>query len=125
MTPRFGALAWVTLALCLAAVITIAPLLVPLIFAAWAAIVSRPLLDRLAGAMKGRSSAAAVMVLALVLVVVAISSLLVASVVSGSGELWTLVSRSRSAQSALQAIVSQGGDTEAPRVPQSFPEFEP
>lgn len=120
-SAKFGPLAWVALALCLAALFTLAPLIVPVIFAAWTATVSRPLLERLTRAMGGRNSAAAVIVVALVLVVAAIAAALVASVVSGSSELWALVSKSPSAQAALQAIVSPGTESsEAPPMPQTL-----
>ncbi|MBS1151297.1 MAG: hypothetical protein H6Q89_2995 [Myxococcaceae bacterium] len=128
MNPsRLGALAWVALALSVTALYTLAPLLVPVIFAAWTAIIARPLLERLARAMKGRQSAAAVLVTTLILVVVAISSLLVAAVVSGSGELWSVVVQSPSAQAALEAIVSPGSDPsgEGLRLPKSLAELLP
>ncbi len=125
--PRLGALAWVAIALSVTALFTLAPLMVPVIFAAWTATIARPLLDRLARAMRGRNTAAAVLVIALILLVVAIASLLVASVVSGSGELWDLVAQSKSAQAALEAIVSPGTDSngEAFRLPKSIAEMLP
>jgi predicted PurR-regulated permease PerM len=127
MNSRLSALSWVALALSVTALYTLAPLLLPVIFAAWTATISRPLLDRLARALKGRNTAAAVLVIALILVVVAIVSLLVAAVVSGSGELWALVVGSPSAQSALEAIVSPGNEPkgEALKLPHSFAELLP
>ncbi len=128
MNPsRLGALAWVTLALCVTALFTLAPLLFPVIFAAWVATIARPLFDRLGRALNGRSSAAAVLVIALILVVVAIASLLVAAVVSGSGELWSVVAQSKSAQSALEAIVSPGSEPTSTdlKLPSSFSDLLP
>ncbi len=118
-------MAWVALALSIAAAFTLVPLVVPVIFAAWTASVSRPLLERISMRMKGKRTAAAVMVVALVLVVVAVASLLVAAVVSGSGELWALISRSPSAQAALTAIVSPGAEAGEARIPASFPDLIP
>ena len=123
-TPRLGPLAWVALALSLTAAITLVPLLVPVILAAWTATIARPLLDRFARALRGRNTAAAVIVIALVLVLVAIASLLVAAVVSGSGELLDLVAGSKSAQSALAAIVSPG-EGEGLKLPSSIAELLP
>lgn len=121
----WGALAWVALALSLAAAFTLVPLGVPVIFAAWTAAVARPLLDRLDRTFRGRRTAAAVLVVALVLVVAAASTFLGAAVVSGSGELWALISKSPSAQSALQALVSPGDAGEAPRVPATIADLIP
>ena len=128
MNPsRQGALAWVAIALSLAALFTLLPLLLPVIFAAWTATIARPLLDRLERAFSGRRSAAAVMVIGLIVVLVAIASLLVAAVVSGSGELWAVIAGSPSAQSAVEAIVSPGIDAngEALKLPTSFAELLP
>lgn len=125
---RWGALAWVALALSAAALFTLVPLMVPVIFAAWTATIFRPLLDRLARALKGRSSAAAVVVTGLILVMVGVATLLVVAVVSGSGELWAVVGASKSAQSALEAIVSPGSDistSDGLKLPSSIEEMMP
>jgi predicted PurR-regulated permease PerM len=124
---RLGALAWVALALSITAAYTLAPLLLPVIFAAWTATIARPLLERLARGMKGRRSAAAVLVTTLILVMVAIATLLVIAVVSGSSELWDVVIASKSAQSAVEAIVSPGSDSngEALRLPKSMADLLP
>ncbi len=127
MNNRFGALAWVALVLSATALFTLAPLLLPIIFAAWAAMIARPALDRLAAAMGGRSGAAAVLVIGFIVFVVAIASLLVFAVVSGSTELWALVVQSPSAQSAVEAIVSPGKEPtgEALAMPTSIAELTP
>lgn len=122
---RLSAVTWVALALSVTAAMTLAPLLVPVILAAWTATIARPLLDRLARALKGRSTAAAVIVFALVLVGVTVSILLVTAVVSGSSELWAMVSHSPSAQSALEAIVSPGEGSEGLKVPRALAELVP
>jgi predicted PurR-regulated permease PerM len=98
---------WVALALGLIAAVTLAPVVVPVVLAAWAAAVARPLLDRLGHALKGRNAAAALMITVLVLVVVAVASLLGVAVVSGSSELYALLTASQGAPSALKALVSQ------------------
>ena len=128
MNPsRLGALAWLALVLSAAAAFTLAPLMLPVIFAAWTATIARPLFDRLARAMKGRSTAAAVLVTTLILVVVAISSVLVAAVVSGSGELWDVIAQSKSAVAAFEGIVSPGKEStgEAVRLPKSVADLLP
>jgi predicted PurR-regulated permease PerM len=122
---RSSPLAWVTLALCAAAVVTLAPLLVPVVLAAWTAMIARPLLDRLARALKGRNTAAAVMITVLVLVLVSTVGFLVTAVIEGSGELWGLVTTSQGAPSALKALVSPEGATEGqqfalPKSPQEL-----
>ncbi len=127
MSYRFGALAWVALGLSVTAVVTLAPLMVPVIFSLWTASIARPLLDRFALALRGRQTAAAVLVTGLILGLVAIASLLVAAVVSGSTELWDVVAQSKSAQAALEALVSPGSDSngEAIRMPRSLAETLP
>ncbi len=120
-------MAWVALALSITALITLAPLVLPVVFAAWAAMIARPALDRLAAAMGGRSGAAAVLVIGFIVFVAAIASLLVFAVVSGSSELWALVIQSPSAQAAVEAIVSPGKEPtgEAFKMPSSIAELTP
>ena len=116
---RSPLLSWLALALTIAAAMTLAPLLVPVVLAVWSAAIARPLVDRLSRALRGRNTAAAVMITVLVLVLVSTATFLVAAVVSGSGDLWTLVNTSEGAPSALKALVSPGGTQEAFALPKS------
>ena len=118
--PRsYPLLAWLTVALMVLAAITLAPLLVPVVLSAWTAAIARPLLDRFARALKGRNRAAAAVVIMLVLGLVSMATFLVVAVISGSGELWALVTTSEGAPSALTALVSPGSSTEALQLPRS------
>jgi predicted PurR-regulated permease PerM len=124
---RSPLLAWLALALTVLTAMTLAPLLVPVVLAIWTAAIARPLVDRLTRLLKGRNTAAAVMITGLLLVLVSTATFLVAAIVSGSGDLWQLVTNSEGAPSVLKALVSPGGgQTEAftlPRSPQEIVEW--
>ncbi len=111
---RSPLLAWLALALVIAAGMTLAPLFVPVVLAIWSAEIARPVVDRLSRALKGRNTAAAVMITALLLVIVSTATFLVAAVVSGSGDLWALITTSPGAPSTLKALVSPGGGQAEP-----------
>src|SRR5688572_13489307 len=83
------------------------PLWLPLLLAAWFAHMARPLSDKLAGRLHGRSRAAALVV---VLLALAILTPLVLVVLSLTGDASALVQRlvaSDSASAALQSFISQ------------------
>jgi len=107
--PPKTILPWVVLALVVAAGATVAPLAVPVILAAWVSTISRPLLDRVARALKGRERAAAVLTVLLLIVLALPITVLIAGLVSGIGELTALVAGSEGAPAALKALVSDAG----------------
>src|SRR5207253_7090788 len=67
----------------------------------------------------GRNRAAALMVTIFVLGLVSAVTFLVGAVLSGSGELWNLVTTSEGAPSALKALVSPGAQVETLQLPKS------
>lgn len=119
-TWRASPLGLVTLVLTVTALVTLSPLFVPVVLAVWTAQLARPVLDKVARALKGRQRAAAALVTALVLLLFVPLSLLLVSIVSGAGELYTLITSSGGAPSALKAIVSPGAQADSPlSLPQS------
>lgn len=106
--PR--ALRWTTIALCIGACVALYPFWVPLVLAAWAAIIARPLHQLLAKRIHRRKGAAAV--LTVLLVVAFLAPLLVAilSLSSAALELGQRLTESKSGAEALRALAVNGGD---------------
>jgi|CXWL01.1.fsa_nt_gi predicted PurR-regulated permease PerM len=117
---RASPMGYLTIALGVVAVVTLSPLLVPVVLAAWTAQLARPLLERVARGLKGRHRAAAVLITAMVLLLFTPLSFLLTALVSGASELYTLFTTSEGAPSALKALVSPGSQPDSPWVlPQS------
>lgn len=83
------------------------PLWLPLVLAAWFAHLARPLSDRLGERLRGRSRAAAVVVILLVLAALAPLVLVVLSLASDASVLFDRIMASNSASAALQSFISQ------------------
>lgn len=100
---------WVVLALVVAAFATFLPLWAPLVLAAWAAVMARPLLLKTARLTGGRHRAAgALVVLLVVLLFVPVGASLL-SLSRGAIELGHNIAQSHGAKSAFISIVSGGG----------------
>lgn len=99
---------YLAIALGVTVLVTLSPLMVPIILAAWIAQLARPLLDKVAHALKGRNRAAAVIITVLVLLLFTPLSFLLTAVISGAGELYNAVATSEGGPSALKALVSPG-----------------
>ncbi len=113
-------MAYLAMAVGVTALVTLFPLMVPIILAVWIAQLTRPLLERVARGLKGRSRAAAVIITVLVLLLFTPLVFLGTAVVSGAGELYTLVTTSEGGSSALKALVSPGSTSDSPfAMPQS------
>lgn len=116
---RPSLLAWITLALAVAASVVLSPLLVPVILAAWTATIARPLLERVEKALRGRNRAAAVLTLVLVIVLLVPVAIFTTAVITGSREVFAQVTTSEGAPSALQALVSSGAAEPSFTLPRS------
>jgi len=94
-------LGWTVLALAALTLLTILPLSVPLVLAAWSAILSRSLQQRVARLVGGRSRAAGVVTVALVL---AVLTPLVITLLSLSGTLVDLITRLSHTEDGAEAM---------------------
>lgn len=105
-TPRTGrvALRWAVLALVAGAVITIAPLWMPLVLASWSAILARPLQRRLSRLVGGRTRAAGVVTVVLVLAVLTPVVLTLLSLAASAVDLITRLSNTQDGAQALGAL---------------------
>ena len=95
------ALRWMVLALVALALFTIVPLWVPLVLAAWSAILTRPLQQRVARLVGGRSRAAGMVTVVLVL---AVLTPVIITLLSLSGSLVDLITRLRQTEDGAQAM---------------------
>ena len=113
-TRAHFALRWVVLALAAGALLTFAPLWMPLVFAAWSAVLARPLQRRLARLVGGRSRAGGVVTVALVVTVLTPIVIMVLSLSSTAIDLITRVSHTDDGSSALSALLS--GDSQPEQI---------
>lgn len=104
-------LRWVVLALTAGALLTFAPLWVPLVLAAWSAVLARPLQRRVAKLVGGRSRAGGVLTVVLVVTVLTPVVIMVLSLSSTAIDLITRLSHTDDASSAMGALLS-GGDSQ-------------
>lgn len=100
------ALRWTVLALALGTALTIAQLWAPLVLAAWAAILVRPLHSWLARQVHGRSRAAGVVTVALVLAVIIPVGVTVLSLAGSATDLVTRLQSTSDGREALHAFLS-------------------
>ena len=106
-----SALKWTVAVLVLAGAITLAPMWVPIVVAAWTAGLARPMSRRLERVV-GKRRVAAVMTIALLLIVLIPFSLAVVSLVVSGIELVRRAAASDEVRMALQSLVSDGGGSE-------------
>jgi len=109
---RTRAFRWLALGLVLAAAFTFIPMWAPLVLAAWVAVMAKPLLRKIAKALRGRHRAAGVLVLLLVLVMFVPLVLATLSLVSGAIDLTKKIAQSDGARSALVSLVSSGDSSD-------------
>jgi predicted PurR-regulated permease PerM len=102
--PRL--LSWTVLGLVALAMFTVLPLGVPLVLAAWSAILSRPLQQRVARLVGGRSRAAGVVTVALVLAVVTPLVIMLLSLSGTLVELLTRLSHTEDGAQAMSALLA-------------------
>jgi predicted PurR-regulated permease PerM len=107
---RPTALTWIAGLLTLAAVITLAPLWVPLVLGVWSAHLCGGIARRLTRIVGNRRPVAAAVTIGLLLVVLVPFGLAVASLVVSGVELIRKLSTSDQLQSALQSLVSDSGE---------------
>ena len=88
------------------------PLWLPLLLAAWFAHLARSLSDKLAERLRGRSRAAALVVVLLVLGVLTPLVVVVLSLASDAGRLFDRIVASDSASAALQSFIAQEGGSD-------------
>lgn len=110
MTP----LRWTTLLLCAGALLVFWPLWPPLVLAAWTAALTRPLLERVDGLLKGRRRAAAFLSMMLFLVIALPLTLMTIGVFAGAQELVAVVQNSPTAVGALQTVIKGDAETGLP-----------
>ncbi len=110
LSPRQQTVAFrfVVFALVAAAAVTFLPLWAPLVLATWVAVMSRPLMLKVAKATGGRHRAAGALVVLLVVVIFVPVAASVVSLLQGAIGLGQSLLQSHGAKSALIAIVSGG-----------------
>jgi predicted PurR-regulated permease PerM len=105
---------WTVLALVALAVLTILPLWVPLVLAAWSAILTRPLNQRVARLVGGRSRAAGMVTVVLVL---AVLTPVVITALSLSGSMVDLLTRVQHTEDGAQAMSALLSSESSPAEP--------
>ena len=100
------AIRWTVLGLVAAAMITVAPLWLPIVLAAWGAILAKPLQRRLAQLVRGRSRAAAVVTVVFVLAVLTPIVITVLSLFASAVDLATRLSHTENGWQALGTLFS-------------------
>lgn len=121
MTPPRTSSVWsrrallvVALALVLAAAVTLAPMWLPVVLAAWLAILGQPVIDRFTGHLGGRRGVAGAIVLAVFLALFLPLVFLVASLTHSAVELVRQVASSGSGKAALESLVTGEGGSAQP-----------
>jgi len=110
LSPRQQVFAFraVMFTLVAAAGITFLPLWAPLVLAAWVAVMTRPLLTKIAKVTRGRNRAAGAIVLVLVMIMLVPVGISLISLVRGAADLGKSLLASKGAKNALIAVVSGG-----------------
>lgn len=110
LSPRQQVFAFraVMFTLVAAAGITFLPLWAPLVLAAWVAVMTRPLLTKVAKVTRGRNRAAGAIVLLLVVIMLVPVGISLISLVRGAADLGKSLLASNGAKNALIAVVSGG-----------------
>lgn len=107
-SPR-AALAWLTLLVCLGAARTLLPLWVPIVLAAWSAIILSPLCHGVAKRLHWRRGAAALVTVLLTLAFLAPLCISVLSLSVGAVDLGNRLLQSKSGADALRSLAMDGG----------------
>lgn len=102
-------LRWVAVALCAAAAVTLQPFWVPIVLAAWLAVMARPLYRVLAKRIHRRRGAAALLTVLLVIVFLVPIVFVTLSLSSAALELGQRLLSSKSGPDALRLLASDGG----------------
>jgi predicted PurR-regulated permease PerM len=102
------AVKWLALAMCLAAVLVLAPLWSPLVLGAWTGVMMRPLARRLAHRFGGRHRAAAALTIALLVLILTPFVIVGISLVEGANELVRKLHQSPDSLNALKSLVGDG-----------------
>jgi predicted PurR-regulated permease PerM len=97
---------WLALVLCIAVFLALRPVAVPLILAAWVAMVARPLHERLARALKGRHLAATLITAVLVVGLGLVIGVLYKILGDGAMGLADALGTAKGPKAALEALVS-------------------
>jgi predicted PurR-regulated permease PerM len=111
--PRFAGLGssqWLVLALCVVAFVALTSLWVPLMLAAWVAILALPLQHRVARRLGGSHRAAGVLTVSFLLLVLVPLAALAVSLTSRAIDLGRDLLSSEDGAAALQALVSSSGN---------------
>jgi len=111
-TPH-TALRWAAIALVAGALLTIAPLWVPLVLATWSAILARPIQRRLSRLVGGRTRAAGVVTVVLVITVLTPVVIMVLSLAGSAVDLIARVSHTQDGPSAMSALLAGGSGSPA------------
>ncbi len=109
LDPRRSTVFWILILLTLAGAAVFLPLAPWLVMALWFGSLARPVLDRVAKVLHGRSRAAALLTVALFLVCLTPVVVMVVSVASEGVDLVKRVSESAGGGNALKSLVSAGG----------------
>jgi predicted PurR-regulated permease PerM len=121
--PRRAQLAsarWFVLAICFGALLTLVPFWVPLILAAWVAIIAHPLHTRLSRTLGGKHRAAGAMTVSFVLIALVPLVALAIAFTGRAIDLAQQIAASPDGAAALRAIVSSGGGPTAPTSSEPF-----